>query len=133
MRINLKRRPNSIDLPRLLERIDSKVDVIPFITMKYLSQKQESSNKNSTEFQEKYGITFRDYELLTNIIKKQEAKEDSCLSDVKSALNVLKNSSNEDIKEIFSRVDEEKITKEIFDDIVEILESEDDLKNYSNR
>ncbi len=48
MRINLKRRPNSIDLPRLLERIDSKVDVIPFITMKYLSQKQESSNKNST-------------------------------------------------------------------------------------
>lgn len=128
MRINLKRRPNSIDLPRLLERIDSKVDVIPFITMKYLSQKQESSNKNSTEFQEKYGITFRDYELLTNIIKKQEAKEDSCLSDVKSALNVLKNSSNEDIKEIFSRVDEEKITKEIFDDIVEILESEDDLK-----
>ena len=74
MRINLKRRPNSIDLPRLLERIDSKVDVIPFITMKYLSQKQESSNKNSTEFQEKYGITFRDYELLTNIIKKQEAK-----------------------------------------------------------
>ncbi len=43
-------------------------------------------------------------------------------------MNVLKNSSNEDIKEIFSRVDEEKITKEIFEDIVEILESEDDLK-----
>lgn len=128
MRINLKHRPNDINLPRLIERIDSKVDVIPFITMKYLSQKQEESKDNTNEFQEKYGITFRDYELLTNIIKKQELKEESCLSDVKSALNVLKNSTNKDIKEIFSIVDEEKITKEIFDDIVEILESEDDLK-----
>lgn len=128
MRINLKRRPNRIDLPRLIERIDSKVDVIPFLTMKYLSQKQEASGEDDNEFQEKYGVIFRDYELLTNIIKKHEAKEESCLSDVKSALNVLKNSKNKDIKEIFSRVDEEKITKEIFDDIVEILESEDDLK-----
>ena len=125
MRINIRAKPKGVDVIRKLEHIDSKVDVIPFITMKYLSQKQTEQKDNLSDFQDKYGIIFRDYELLTNIIKKHK-KDESVLSDVKSALNVLKNSTNEDIKEIYSDIDEEKITKEILDDIIEILESEDD-------
>ena len=125
MRINIRTKPKGVDVIRKLEHIDSKVDVIPFITMKYLSQKQTEQKDNLSDFQDKYGIIFRDYELLTNIIKKHK-KDESVLSDVKSALNVLKNSTNEDIKEIYSDIDEEKITKEILDDIIEILESEDD-------
>ena len=125
MRINIRAKPKGVDVIRKLEHIDSKVDVIPFITMKYLSQKQTEQKDNLSDFQDKYGIIFRDYELLTNIIKKHK-KDESVLSDVKSALNVLKNSTNDDIKEIYSDIDEEKITKEILDDIIEILESEDD-------
>ena len=127
MQINIKHRLNNFDLPRKLEHIDSKVDVIPFITMKYLSQKQEESGDDTDEFQDRYGIIFRDYELLTNIIENYKGNEDASLSNVKSALNVLKNSKNPDIKEIFSQINETKITKEVFEDIIEILESEDDL------
>ena len=126
MRISLKHGPGGIDLPRKLEHIDSKVDVVPFITMKYLSQKQVESTDLS-EFLKNYGFTFREYELLTNILEQYEENKDSSLSNIKSALNVLKNSENDDIKEIFSRLNEEKITKDILDDIIEILNSEEDL------
>lgn len=127
MQINIKASHRRKNLRRNFNRIDKDVDVIPFLTMKFLSQKQEDYKDNLEEFQKKYGFTFRDYELLTNIIKKHDKNEDSCLSDVKSALNVLKNSTNHDIKEIFSRVDDEKITKKNLNDILEIIEYEDDL------
>lgn len=110
------------DIHASIDRINSDIDIIPFITMKFLSLKQEESKDNLDEFQKKYGFTFRDYELLTNIIKKHNKEDSSCLLDLKSALNVLKNSKNSEIKEIFSRVNEEKITKKIFDDIMEIVD-----------
>lgn len=125
MRINIRTTSHGVDIIKKIEHIDLKVDIIPFITMKYLSQKQTEQEDNLSAFQDKYGIIFRDYELLTNIIKKHK-KEEPVLSDVKSALNVLKNSTNQVIKEIYSNIDEEKITTEILDDIIEILESEDD-------
>lgn len=127
MQISIKARHRRKDIRRNFSRIDKDVDVIPFLTMKFLSQKQEEYKDNLDEFQKKYGFSFRDYELLTNIIKKHDKNEDSCLSDVKSALNVLKNSQNHDIKEIFSRVDDEKITKKNLDDIIDIIEYDDDL------
>ncbi|MDO5825406.1 MAG: N-6 DNA methylase [Methanosphaera sp.] len=127
MKINIRRKHKDVDIVRKIEHIDSKVDVIPFITMKYLSQKQAESEDNLSQFQNRYGFTFRDYELLTNIIAKQD-DEKSSLSDIKSALNALKNSTNPDIKEIFSRMDEEEITLDVLDDILEILESEDNLQ-----
>lgn len=114
------------DILRNINHINSDIDIIPFITMKFLSQKQEKY-KDMEDFQKKYGFTFRDYELLTNIIKKHNKQDDSCLLDLKSALNVLKNSKNQEIKEIFSRVKEEKITKKILDDLMEIIDGEDDL------
>jgi len=127
MKINIRHRSRRKDLRRNFSRIGSEVDVIPFLTMKFLAQKQEELNDNLDEFQKEYGFTFRDYELLTNIIKKYDKNEDSCLSDVKSALNVLKNSKNQDIKEIFSRVDDEKITKNNLNDIMDIIEYDDNL------
>lgn len=114
------------DIEDSIDRINSEMDIIPFITMKFLSQKQVESKDNLDEFQKKFGFTFRDYELLTNIIKKHNKQDSSCLLDLKSALNVLKNSKNIEIKEIFSRVNEEKITKKIFDDIIEIVDFDED-------
>lgn len=127
MQISISASGKGKNLRRYISRIDSNVDIIPFITMKFLAQKQEECKDNLDEFQNKYGFTFRDYELLTNIIKKHNKKEDSCLSDVKSALNVLKNSKNQEIKDIFSRVDEEKITKKNLDDLIEIVDYDDNL------
>lgn len=127
MKISISASGKGKNLRRYISRIDSNVDIIPFITMKFLAQKQEECKDNLDEFQNKYGFTFRDYELLTNIIKKHNKKEDSCLSDVKSALNVLKNSKNQEIKDIFSRVDEEKITKKNLDDLIEIVDYDDNL------
>ena len=100
MQISISASGKGKNLRRYISRIDSNVDIIPFITMKFLAQKQEECKDNLDDFQNKYGFTFRDYELLTNIIKKHNKKEDSCLSDVKSALNVLKNSKNQEIKDI---------------------------------
>ena len=127
MKISISASGKGKNLRRYISRIDSNVDIIPFITMKFLAQKQEECKDNLDDFQNKYGFTFRDYELLTNIIKKHNKKEDSCLSDVKSALNVLKNSKNQEIKDIFSRVDEEKITKKNLDDLIEIVDYDDNL------
>lgn len=127
MQISISASGKGKNLRRYISRIDSNVDIIPFITMKFLAQKQEECKDNLDDFQNKYGFTFRDYELLTNIIKKHNKKEDSCLSDVKSALNVLKNSKNQEIKDIFSRVDEEKITKKNLDDLIEIVDYDDNL------
>ena len=42
-------------------------NLISLITMKFLSDKQEEDPNN---FEEKYGFTFRDYEIFTKILTK---------------------------------------------------------------
>ena len=96
-------------------------DVIPFVTMKFLSQKQEECMDNIGDFQKKYGFIFRDYELITNINKKYEEDEKAAMSDFKSALTALRNSSNDYIKNIFTQISEEEITDKFFKSIISLI------------
>ncbi|WP_323735961.1 N-6 DNA methylase [Methanosphaera sp. ISO3-F5] len=105
---------------------------MPFITMKYLSDKQEETiNKN--EFLKKYGFLFRDYELLSNIIEKQEEEDESYISDIKSSIIALKNSQNKYIKEVYSKINEDNLKKEFLDDVLSILNTDLNLFNIAIR
>ncbi len=103
-------------------------DLVPFITLKYLSQKQEYSKDNLGSFIDEYGFYFRDYELLSNIVEKQDNDDDSYLSDFKSSINALKNASNEYIKEIYSRIPNKTLTDDVLKDIVTLLKFHKDSR-----
>ncbi len=116
-----------------LRRIRNDHDVLPFITLKHLSQKQEESQDNLGEFLEEYGFYFRDYELFSSIAEKQQNDDDSYLSDFKSSINALKNSSNEYIREIYSRIPNETLNDDVLNDILTILKfSNDSRRLYSD-
>jgi len=127
MNVRIRHKNKGLEIRRLIQRIGSKIDIIPFITMKYLSDKQEKNQDNLTEFQEEYGFTFRDYELLSNIIKKHDKEDESYIFDINSALNALKNSKNKNIKDIYTRIPDEIIKNDTLDHIISILEIEDDI------
>lgn len=120
MKFNIKANTRITDEQKFRDFIHQ-YDIIPFVTMKFLSQKQIEYMDNLHEYEKKYGFTFRDYELLGNIIKKYEDDDESSLGDFKSALTVLKNSKDNDIKEVFSSVSTEKISFENFRYIMDIL------------
>lgn len=112
--------------PRLLRRRIMKRDIndeiIPFITMKYLSDKQEETiDKN--KFQEQYGFLFRDYELTSNIIEKHKQKDDTYISDIKSSIIALKNSQNKYIKEVYSKLNEDKYDNEFYEEVLRTINS----------
>ena len=89
--------PVNIPLRRELSFL-KEIDLLPFITLKYLSDKQEENIDDISDFEEKYGFSFRDYELLSNIIKKYQSDDKTFETDFKSAINALRNSRNEYIK-----------------------------------
>lgn len=130
MNISINARTHSIGskLERTLIHLGSSIDVIPFITMKYLSQKQEESKDNLEEFQNKYGFTFRDYELISNIIKKFDKKDESYILDLKSALNALQHSRNDIIRDIFSRISEETLNNDSAKGIITVLNVDVEFK-----
>lgn len=105
----------------ILRKLMHEHDLIPFITLKYLSQKQEESKDNLGEFIDEYGFYFRDYELLSSISEKQENGDESYLSDLRSSINALKNSSNPYIKQIYSRIPNKTLTDNVLKDILQTL------------
>ncbi|RAP53775.1 MAG: hypothetical protein BZ138_00030 [Methanosphaera sp. rholeuAM270] len=108
--------------------IQSHVDeVLPLLTMKFLSDKQEEAKENPNAFIQKYGFQFRDYELFTNIMKKQKNNDDTYMSDIKSAIIALKNSHQNYIREIYSKIEEEKIEEELLEAVINKLEKTDDI------
>ena len=112
----------------IMRRLGDEYDLVPFITLKHLSQKQEESKDNLGEFIDEYGFYFRDYELLSNIIQKQENDDESYLSDFKSSINALKNASNEYIKEIYSRIPNKTLNDDVLSDILIMLKYAKDSK-----
>lgn len=106
---------------KILRELRENHDIIPFITLKYLSDKQEKLEGNLQEFFVEYGFTFRDYELLSNIIKKQENNDESYLSDLKSSINALKNANNSYIKEIYSQIPNKTLEEDILKKILILL------------
>lgn len=105
-------------------------DILPFITMKFLSDKQEQTvDKN--EFLEKYGFLFRDYELMSNILEKHEQKDNTYISDIKSSIIALKNSQNIYIKEIYSKINEDKFTNDFLKKTLDIINTDTNLFNYA--
>ena len=111
-----------IKISTIKRRFRDNIDLIPFITLKYLSQKQQESKDNLGEFVDKYGFYFRDYELLDNIVEKQQNHDDSFISDFISSINALKNSSNPYIKDIYSKIPTKKLTDDVLDDIISLLD-----------
>ena len=124
--------PVNIPLRRELSFL-KEIDLLPFITLKYLSDKQEENIDDISDFEEKYGFSFRDYELLSNIIKKYQSDDKTFETDFKSAINALRNSRNEYIKYIYSNISDENLTYEILSKITSVLSSENigRLINYS--
>lgn len=86
-------------------------DIVPFLTFKYLSDKQEQCKEIET-FNKKYGFTFRDYELFSNIQEKYENDDEDYIPNTIGSINVLKNSSNKYIQEIYNNISEELFEKE---------------------
>lgn len=127
MRFRPSRRHMRLRNERLLYEVNREFDIIPVLTMKFLSQKQEEYKDNLSEFEDKYGFSFRDYELIRNIVKKYEMGKESPESDFMSALNNLKNSKNDDIKEIYRNVSEKDIDEDIFISIMELLKNKEDV------
>lgn len=103
-----------------VRRGDINEDIIPFYTMKYLSDKQEETT-DKNEFHEKYGFLFRDYELMSNIIKKHDEEDETYISDIKSSIIALKNSQNQYIKEVYSNIDEDDYDNEFLEKVLNIL------------
>ena len=92
MRKNIIRRDVRIfDSLREFEDINV---LFPFITFKFLSKKQEETN-DVDDFQNKYGLILRDYELLGNVVEKYENDDESYVSNMTSAINALKYSNNQ--------------------------------------
>ena len=98
-------------------------NLISLITMKFLSDKQEEDPNN---FEEKYGFTFRDYEIFTKIIAKFNNEDETYKADLKSALNALKNSKNDYIKKIYEKVPESSIDLDEFERVMSFLDDDED-------
>lgn len=113
---------------KILRELKENHDIIPFVTLKYLSEKQEKLEDNLQEFIVEYGFTFRNYELLSNIIEKQENDDESYLSDFKSSINALKNANNRYIKEIFSQIPNKTLEEDVLEKIVILLKYDYDSR-----
>lgn len=97
-------------------------NLISLVTMKFLSDKQEEDPNN---FEEKYGFTFRDYEIFTKILTKFNKEDETYKSDLKSALNALKNSKNEYIQKIYEFVPESNIDIDDFERVMQFLDDDE--------
>ncbi len=128
MNMKDKQIPATFKIRRLFREIDEKIDIVPFITFAFLSEKQKEYSDNLSQFHERYGFTFREYELLESILEKQRNEDETYLSDLKSSLNALKNSQNNYIKEIYARIPENLLNDREIGKILDIFQISIDAK-----